>query len=111
MPGENTYDSRPDTSAHIERVQALLEEMVGCLQLRAAVHDCSKLEEPELSIFNEYTPKLKATTYGSPEYESFLQGMGEGLKHHYAHNTHYPEHFPSGIAGMTLLDVLEMLCD
>jgi hypothetical protein len=37
--------------------------------------------------------------------------MKVGLDHHYAANTHHPEHYPDGIQGMNLLDVLEMLCD
>ena len=37
--------------------------------------------------------------------------MGEALKHHYAANSHHPEHYENGIDGMTLIDVLEMLCD
>jgi len=35
----------------------------------------------------------------------------EGLAHHYAHNRHHPEHFPDGINGMTLMDLVEMLAD
>lgn len=37
--------------------------------------------------------------------------MGEGLRHHYAHNRHHPEHFPDGVNGMTLVDLIEMLAD
>lgn len=106
-----SYDSRPDTYEHISKVRGML---LGCavnLITRAHRHDASKLEEPELSVFNEYTPKLRDNTYGSDEYKQFLVGMGEGLKHHYAHNRHHPEHFRSGIVEMNLLDLLEMLAD
>jgi hypothetical protein len=37
--------------------------------------------------------------------------MKPALDHHYAMNSHHPEHFATGIQGMSLLDVLEMLCD
>jgi hypothetical protein len=37
--------------------------------------------------------------------------MKPALDHHYAQNRHHPEHHASGIAGMTLLDLIEMLCD
>jgi len=37
--------------------------------------------------------------------------MGEGLAHHYENNRHHPEHFADGVAGMTLVDVAEMLAD
>jgi hypothetical protein len=78
---------------------------------RAHDHDASKLVEPELSVFNEYTPKLADSTYGSDEYKTFLGGMGEGLRHHYAANDHHPEHHVDGIAAMNLVELIEMLAD
>jgi hypothetical protein len=105
------YDSRPETREHIAQVQELLEEAIGDLRYRLAMHDLSKLEEPELATFNEYTPKLADSTYGSDEYKTFLVGMGEGLKHHYAVNDHHPEHFENGMRDMDLIQVLEMLAD
>src|SRR5687767_11067759 len=105
------YDSRPDTRAHIHRVDQLLAQICVELANRGREHDASKLVDPELSTFNEYTPKLKHSTYGSDEYKGFLAGMGKGLSHHYAHNRHHPEHFESGIDDMTLVDIVEMLAD
>lgn len=105
------YDSRADTWEHIAQVRDLLDEVIGDLQYRAAMHDRSKLESPEVEVFNEYTPKLKDSTYGSDEYKQFLQGMGEGLQHHYSHNDHHPEHFPNGIGDMSLIQMTEMLTD
>lgn len=109
MSGE--YDSTADTLRHSQRVGELMGEIVKGLLDRAFTHDRSKTEEPELSVFNEYTPKLRDSTYGSDEYKSFLEGMGAGLEHHYRWNRHHPEHFANGIDGMTLVDVVEMLCD
>lgn len=106
-----SYDSRPDTWRHINTVQGLMIRVVGNLADRAIVHDQSKLESPEVEIFDEFTPKLKDSTYGSDEYKGFLSSMKTGLDHHYAVNSHHPEHYPNGILGMSLLDVIEMLCD
>lgn len=105
------YDSRPDTLAHIREVQTRICDVAVDLLRRGNRHDRSKLEEPELSVFNEYTPKLKDSTYGSGEYKAFLDGMGEGLKHHYAHNDHHPEHHARGVMDMDLVQVIEMLID
>jgi len=105
------FDSRPDTYEHIETVRGLVMGVVGDLLERAHHHDSSKLVEPELSIFNEFSPKLRDSTYGSEEYKQFLQQMGEGLKHHYAANDHHPEHFENGIKEMDLVQLVEMLCD
>ncbi len=106
-----TYDSRPDTRKHIAQVRSLLVDIRSEFDRRGAVHDASKLKSPEVEVFDEFTPKLKHSTYGSDEYREFLVGMGAGLKHHYENNRHHPEHFPEGIDGMNLLDVLEMLAD
>jgi hypothetical protein len=112
------YDSRVDTHEHIGQVRGLVLGVAADLTTRAHVHDASKLTEPELSVFNEFTPKLRDSTYGSDEYKRFLDGMGEGLRHHYAANDHHPEHFVAespdehdGIAAMSLVQLTEMLCD
>jgi hypothetical protein len=111
VPGKDGYDSRPETIAHIAVVRENLEFAVKDLRRRQSEHDLSKLADPEKATFDEYTPKLKASTYGSPEYEAFRAAMGPALSHHYACNSHHPEHYPDGIRGMCLLDVLEMLAD
>jgi hypothetical protein len=69
------------------------------------------LESPEKELFDKYTPLLKETTYGSDEYKKHLKEMGKALEHHYENNRHHPEHFELGISGMTLVDLVEMLCD
>jgi hypothetical protein len=85
--------------------------LVAELERRAKDHDASKLEEPEKSLFDAMTPKLKASTYGSPEYFEMLKELQPALDHHYAENSHHPEHFPNGVVGMTLIDLLEMFAD
>jgi hypothetical protein len=110
-----SYDSTEDTQAHIGAVQELLEEVIGDLRYRSAMHDGSKLQEPEKAMFDRVTPLLRDSTYGSDEYKEFLRGMGEGLRHHYEVNDHHPEHWTAdgrqGIAGMSLMAIMEMLTD
>lgn len=156
---DRRYDSRVDTHQHIQEVQRRLAAVVVDIVRRSNAHDQSKLQSPECEAFDEYTPKLATTTYGSEEYERYRAAMGPALDHHYAHNSHHPEHYcwrcpicqirlsepqaskapegpndsgvrycpccskfgiiyeselmrePKGIRGMSLLDVLEMLCD
>ncbi len=105
------YDSKTDTLLHIKRVNELLTRCAKDFLNRAICHDYSKLNEPEKSFFDEFTPKLAGSTYGSDEYKSFLSQLKVGLDHHYAHNSHHPEHYPDGVNGMDLFDVLEMLMD
>jgi Family of unknown function (DUF5662) len=106
-----SYDSRADTLTHSQRVGELVTQLVKELLDRANCHDRSKTLPPEVGVFDEFTPKLKTSTYGSDEYKGYLAAMGEGLAHHYAHNRHHPEHFPDGINDMTLVDLIEMLAD
>jgi len=106
-----TYDSTAETLKHSLRVGALMSAAIKELADRSVRHDLSKTQDPELAVFNEYTPKLEHSTYGSDEYKGFLDAMGDGLRHHYAANRHHPEHFTNGIAGMTLIDLVEMLAD
>lgn len=99
------------TMKHIRLVGRLLHMIATDLMRRADAHDQSKLERPEVSMFTEFTPKLAASTYGSPEYEAFRKAMGPALAHHYANNDHHPEHFKNGIEDMSLVQLIEMLCD
>ncbi len=107
----STYDSTADTLLHIKRVNELLLFAAEELLRRAAMHDSSKLVEPEKSVFDEYTPKLRGSTYGSETYTQFLSEMSGALKHHYGVNTHHPEHYENGVAGMDLFDLIEMFFD
>ncbi|MFF0831076.1 DUF5662 family protein [Brevibacillus sp. NPDC003359] len=102
---------KKDTIEHINQVREIMMVAASELLQRATVHDQSKLESPELEIFTEFTPKLKNSTYGSIEYRDFLMKMHDALKHHYAKNSHHPEHYVNGIDGMDLFDLLEMICD
>lgn len=108
---EADYDSTRDTLAHIYRVQALLLEVIAQLQARLIAHDDTKLDSPEKESFDVATPHLKHLVYGSPEYQASLEQLKAALDHHYAMHRHHPEHFPDGIGGMTLIDLIEMLAD
>ncbi len=105
------FDSFNDTMEHRKQVRAKMQQIVGQLIKRQIFHDDSKLEEPEKSTYDEFTPKLRGLTYGSDEYRECLKAMGPALKHHYAENRHHPEHFENGVNGMTLIDLVEMLAD
>ena len=100
-----------ETKMHINHVRRYLYLMAKELLERAENHDASKLAEPERATFLEFTPKLKETTYGSDEYKKYLKQMQVALDHHYAKNSHHPEHFENGIDGMTLIDLFELLAD
>lgn len=105
------YDSRKDTLEHIDVVKSFIGMFVDLLTERGMEHDKSKLRSPEKEVFDLVTPKLKELEYGSDEYKETLKEMGDALKHHYKNNRHHPEHFENGVAGMNLIDLIEMVCD
>lgn len=111
MKQTTKYDCTQDVKRHKVAVTFWLNDLARQLDGRAVVHDDSKLQEPEKSCFDEWTPKLKEFEFGGDEYKAALAKMGEGLKHHYESNSHHPEHYQNGINGMTLADLVEMFCD
>lgn len=105
------YDSTADTQAHIELVASHLYKVADILEARASAHDASKLVEPEKSGFDIIRPRLDRDDIDSDEYRATLAEFETTLRHHYDANSHHPEHYPNGIAGMTLWDLVEMACD
>lgn len=80
---------------------------------RAYRHDESKLHEPEKERFDYVGTHqhLSKHTYGSDEYKKSLEYLGPALDHHYQENDHHPQHFPNGISGMNLTQLVEMWLD
>ena len=95
---------------HISRVRRHINTFIQLLIRRAEKHDKSKLEEPELSWWKEMD-KEPRYPYGSKEYEQKLKRWSKVFKHHYQYNRHHPEHYEYGISEMTLIDIVEMMCD
>ena len=110
--GEIKYDSTEDTSMHIDTVRYNWAKFRNRMALRIEKHDASKLEPPEKEDFDKYTPKLHTLTYGSPEYMKCVDELKKGaLAHHYEVNAHHPEHYPDGMNGFDLFDLIELWCD
>jgi hypothetical protein len=105
------YDSRPETQAHIDRVRHFVGLAIENLADRSDLHDESKLVPPEVEAFDIATPKLANLVYGSPEYKQSTDDLGPALDHHYERNDHHPQHFENGVRGMSLMALIEMLCD
>jgi hypothetical protein len=109
--GESMSEAKFKTMRHIETVRNYLNEMVRELLKRAEEHDQSKMDHPEVETFEVYTHKLRDMTYGSDEYKKCLREMRPTIDHHNSVNRHHPEHFTTGISEMTLIDLIEMICD
>src|SRR5262245_57036167 len=108
-------DSAPITIAHIARVRELLEEFCSELRRRGEVHDASKFDPIEKEPLDEMQALIEKdghVPYGTDPYHRRIAALGPMLEHHYAHNTHHPEHYGAdGVAGMDLFDLVEMFVD
>jgi hypothetical protein len=104
-------ESQKDTIDHVAKVQFNLSTVICNLHERSTVHDRSKFEEPELSGYEGLAQTLKGLTYGTPEHRSAFAPFKPIIRHHYDHNRHHPEHWQLGVTDMSLLDIIEMLCD
>lgn len=103
--------ARFQTMRHIETVRNYLGACIRELLTRQEQHDQSKLEAPEVDAYDAITHQLRGLTYGSEEYRAILRAQKPAIDHHYQCNRHHPEFHPNGYRDMTLIDLLEMLCD
>ena len=103
-------DTEEYIKGHVSRVRKHMNTFVQLLLKRAINHDRSKLEEPELSWWKEMD-KEPRYPYGSEEYKQKIKRWDKVFKHHYKYNRHHPEHYGYGVSEMTLVDIVEMMCD
>lgn len=95
---------------HVQRVQVHMRSAVDNLIARLVQHDQSKYTADELPLVTGKA-YLDSLSYNSDEYKAALANVQAAVAVHYAKNSHHPEHYPNGVADMSLLDLLEMLCD
>lgn len=106
-----SYDSTEDTNKHIANVRHRILLFVRDLMDRALKHDASKLQEPEKESYDLLTPRLYNVEYGSEQYKQYLREMQPAIDHHWANNDHHPEFHITGIEGMNLMSLVEMVAD
>lgn len=90
---------------HVSMVRALLRKVAHRLLERADLHDLSKLAEDELGGM----ARISQNKFGSLEYVGALSSPV--VKLHWSRNSHHPEHFEQGFKDMSVVDVIEMVCD
>lgn len=102
---------RYKTLRHMETVRNYLNTCIHELLRRGEQHDQSKLEPPEVEAYDAITDGLRGLTYGSEAYRAVLEANKPAIDHHYQTYRHHPEYFPRGYLDMTLIDLMEMVCD
>lgn len=110
MVHDSEHYTREYIEKHISRIRKHLGIFIHLLNQRAIKHDESKLKSPEFEMWCEMDkePRYK---YGTEEYNAKMKKWQHLFDLHYRQNRHHPEHFNFGINGMTLVDLIEMLCD
>ena len=101
-----------DLVQHKQWVAENMQVAANDLFRRAAIHDNSKFEPEEFEPYEEAFPNLQKYAYGTEELRAELRKIKPAIHHHFSVNRHHPEYFgETGINGMNLIDVLEMVCD
>lgn len=110
----NTDRAAVITYKHIARVRQLLGEFAIEMIKRGDHHDASKFEPVELEPLQRMQDLIDAegqAQFGTDEYKRRTDMLGDMITHHRANNSHHPEHYPDGINGMDLFDLVEMFFD
>lgn len=98
-------------SRHVRLVQKNLGKIVRQLESRAVGHDLSKLADDEFKGFVTLNNIARNHEYGSPEYKQSLEANKGVIDLHFQRNSHHPEYYQNGVSGMSLVDIIEMVCD
>lgn len=105
------FDRTQNFVEHKTTVVQYLLYITEDLRHRAVVHDDSKLDQFEKDMYDALSKEYKHHKSKSNISEKSKMIIKRGLEHHYCLNNHHPEHFKNGINDMTLIDIIEMLCD
>lgn len=110
---EPLHDSRAETLIHSQRVGEFLIQFAKQVLDRSWCHDRSKTVEPELDFVNRWQPRFANVPYGSEAWDQLrrAQMAEDGQRLHFEANRHHPEHHRNGVDDMTLVDLVELLCD
>lgn len=110
MSDDKLEETKSYTIDHIKKVQKKMEFFARCLYDRSMNHDSSKLKSPEILGWAAMDREPKYP-YGSYLYYEKMARYKETFDHHYSVNRHHPEHYTDPNHQMTIIDLLEMLCD
>jgi len=97
--------------AHQDNVHALMGKISEDLVMRGCKHDESKFSIEEYEGFVKLFGADTDMDVRSKEYQDIVTSAKTAcIQAHYKNNRHHPEHH-ANIEDMTLLDLIEMVCD
>lgn len=108
---ENHIQASDVINKHRHRVFTYMSRIAREIMQRGNDHDQSKYSDQEFPVYARTIKEFDKHQFGTEGYKKAKESLGPALEHHFKHNRHHPEHFEMGIDGMTLVDLLEMVCD
>ena len=119
-------------SRHRDYVRLALLTLIHALECRMVEHDASKMLDDEFFGFSRINAVARGAKFGTPEYKESMQRERPTIDLHFSRNSHHPERpkltgeaaetsrgLPDDAtywatrqsAEMTVIDVIEMVCD
>jgi len=95
---------------HRQSVKLGLQRISDILVNRGDLHDIDKFEEAMFEDFYLNIPKFTNVSFGEIEWENAMESI-KTMNNHYAVSPHHIQHYPNGINGVNLIDLLEMIVD
>lgn len=95
---------------HRIAVQRHLRRISQQIEARIVEHDSSKFQEDEFEGFVEINIVARTHPYGSQEYKDSIS-HNNAVELHRQRNRHHPEYHQTGVEDMTLVELIEMVCD
>ncbi len=89
-------------------VLKFLNTMIHDLIRRGETHDDSKFSDDEFDEYVKATQEFQGP-YGTEQNDAVREKYKALFERHARRNSHHPEHYPDGVDGMTLMDIMEML--
>ena len=100
---------------HIGFIRDDLIEIIHQLYLRALHHDDSKWTDDERPYYEKSDEAVNFYGKDIDSYEELLKITAPitapAIKHHFEVSKHHPEHYKNGVNDMSLVDIIEMVCD
>lgn len=117
---EKNYEFENETRKHIAMVSSFLNAVSSELLTRSVTHDLSKLDSPELPIYEANWHNYKTASSGSQELKDAMQAMKPAFDHHLKVNRHHPEYFvmndkdvklEHAMSQLTIVDLIQTFVD
>jgi hypothetical protein len=107
----NELDFLCDAILHVSEVRENIASVNAELVRRGIAHDRTKFQALEFDAFVSTRDAFKKANYGTPEYQACVDAVKPAVDHHHGNNRHHTSYHENGVNDMSLIDIVEMICD